>query len=170
MKSNVYKYIWVILLFFIIGCTKEEGSFRTSEFETPKISGYYCRTDRAILKDIVGVPNVILEKKSLPYSLIVFPNPAENSCMINLRPFSDGINKKIWITPAEFEKPIPENAITLGMNNIRVGGMPVYQNEFTTEAIRINISSFEEGYYRVYLKVEGELFYDNLIVSKNSES
>jgi len=97
---------------------------------------------------------------------MVFPNPAENSCTITLLPFSDGVNKKLWLTPAEFEKPIPENAIYLGMDNIKVGGMTVYHNEFKADAIRINLSSIEEGYYRLYLKIEGEIFYDNLIVSR----
>src|SRR6056297_369943 len=102
--------------------------------KTPLIKGYYCRGEDGVYKGVVGYPNVeigcLSEGLQSGSYFLIYPNPAENYLRINVKSPLTESKKKLWITRASFEKPIPNEALNLGMNNAKIGGMPIFQRRF----------------------------------------
>ena len=169
------RFIFLLIpLLLLMSCNEEEPSLRLSEMETPLINGYYCRGENGDYKGVVCYPNVEIGSPSEGLQsgsyFLIYPNPAENYLRINVKSSLTESEKKLWITRAEFEKPIPNEALNLGMKNAAIGGMPIFQRRFDESSFIINLSSFSDGYYRVYLKVDEKLYYDNLVIFKNKKS
>ena len=57
--------------------------------------------------------------------------------------------------------------IDIGMTNIKVGGAPFIQIEFKSDNLAVDLTSLDQGYYRIYLKVDKYIFYDNLVIDKH---
>jgi len=53
------------------------------------------------------------------------------------------------------------------MTNIKVGGAPLIQIEFKSDNLAVDLTSLDQGYYRIYLKVDKYIFYDNLVIDKH---
>ncbi|MCK9617016.1 MAG: hypothetical protein M0R21_04190 [Lentimicrobiaceae bacterium] len=169
--KKTYLLIFLIVL-FIISCSKEDNEFRLSDFSIPTINGYYQRDLVANIIGIVGTPNVRLGNSTgfnnSIYYFFCYPNPCSKGlCAIHIKaPIKNEI-KKLWITPAYFNNQGSNNSIDLNnSSNIFIGGSPVFQTEFTSNDLTVNLSQIPNGYYRIYLKVNGYLLYDNLLIYK----
>ena len=163
------KTIILICQFLVLlGCTENDADFRLSDFNTPKISGFYLRNALAEPVGTIGIPNVRLgsssNSSSSLYYFTPYPNPCSNFCTFWIKSPVNNSVKKLWIVQAEFDHDIPGYSIDMGMNNIVVGGQPLFQAEFTENNLSIDVSNLYEGYYRVYLKIDDILLYDNLII------
>jgi hypothetical protein len=167
-------YLLIFLSFSIIinSCTKEKEEFRLSDFNIPAIDGYYLRDYSGEYISKVGMPNVKLsdgvDYSNSAYFFISYPNPCtENICFIAVKaPISAGI-KKLWITQAKWNNRVSDEMIDLNNTiNTVVGGSPVFQTEFTSDHVDVDLTSFSNGYYRIYLKVNDYLLYDNLVIYK----
>jgi len=170
------KHLLLLLLITILlpGCTKE-ADIRLSEFTTPVITGYYVRNDIGMDLKTIGIPNVRLGDNSNDYHtstyfFTFFPNPCTDSCLTFVKAPQDNSTRKVWITQAnwleEKNEPVTD---PVGMDNMTVGGYPLIQKEFTSDRTMIDLSSLGEGYYRIYLEVDGNLLYDNLIKYKSNK-
>jgi hypothetical protein len=157
---------------FIISCSKEDNELRLSDFNLPIINGYYLRDFRANYAGSVGIPNVQLgnstDFNNSIYYFSFYPNPcSEGLCAIYIKTPKSNEIKKLWITPAIFNNQSSNCSIDLNnSSNVFIGGSPVFQTEFTSNNLTVDLSKISNGYYRIYLKVNGYLLYDNLVINK----
>lgn len=173
MKKN-YLFLFTIGLIFLSGCTKKDTEFRLSEFATPTITGVNLRGFEGSLYGTMGVPNVKLGNESndsnSDYYFTFYPNPSAERIFIYIETPDNEELKKLWIVQANWDNQIPQDWIGLNnANNMTVGGSPLFQAEFTANSFGINLSQFTEGFYRIYLKVNEHLLYDNLVIYKSKE-
>jgi len=75
--------------------------------------------------------------------------------------------KSLWITSALWENQEQDNFDEFNMtNNIKIGGSPIFQGKFEDNLIVLDVSKFPNGFYRVYVYMNDNLFYDNLVINK----
>jgi hypothetical protein len=165
------KFLFFITLLVTMSCSKEETGIRLSGFETPIITGFQIRSIEGQLIDVYGIPNIKLSDRSYrnntEYSFCPFPNPCTNLCVVHTNvPNPDAI-KYIWVVQAVYEDNGSNNVTNIGSNTMAVGGAPLIENEFTSDVTALDISSLSEGYYRIYLKVDNTILYDNLVITNN---
>ena len=168
-----YKIIIFLLLSQILNnCTKDEADIRLPDFKTPEIHGYYIRDIQGYNIDIIGNPNIRLCNESnnfnSDYSFLFYPNPSNNFITISIKcPLPQTI-KKLWITQATISNQILNSSINVNTGNSTVGGTPIFQTKFTNDVFMIDLKNFNEGFYRIYIKIEDYILYDNLVVNKHN--
>ncbi len=180
IKTFIYKNIIfnISLLIFLslsfLSCDKEEEYVGLSEFEQPIVTGYYKRNDVGNNMGVYGSsnkPNVYLGDGTNMYDsryyFLAFPNPVVEKFNVHVKSPTSSV-KTLWVTKAQYVGEENYNQyFDGGMINVNVGSSPVIQLEFTSESQVIDISQLQDGFYKVYLKVDGELLHDNLLIIKN---
>ncbi|MBI9037989.1 MAG: hypothetical protein JEY97_07645 [Bacteroidales bacterium] len=171
MKPKIF--IYFILLSLIFSCTKDEPDLRLSDYEIPKIEGYYVRLPDGSSIGQVGTPNIKQGNGSnyfnSEYFFVFYPNPTNRTCCVHVKSPSIQETKKLWITQARYVNQLPNSSVDLGMINLDVGGAPLIQKVFNSDHIAIDLRSLAQGYYRIYLKVGEHIYYDNLVIDKQSK-
>ncbi|MCK9447404.1 MAG: hypothetical protein M0Q41_00350 [Bacteroidales bacterium] len=166
------KRIPILIFLFAIAissCTKEDTELRLPDFTTPSIKGYYQRDFHGLSMGIVGNPNVRLgngtDYTNSTYYFVTYPNPSsDNVLFIYVKAPTDHEKKLVWITPAYWDNQ-GSNYIINKDNYIIIGGHPYIQAEFTSDHLMIDVSLVPQGYYRIYLKVNDHLLYDNIVIN-----
>jgi len=173
MKKN-YLLLFIIGTLFIGSCTKKDTQIRLSEFKPPTITGFNWKDVSGSNHGPIGIPNIKLGNESnelsSPYYFSFYPNPGFSRINVYVRTPRNAEIKKIWITQAIWANEAPQELI--GLNNaynMTVGGSPLFHAEFIENAVSIDLSRFADGYYRIYLQVNGHLLYDNLVIYKSKE-
>jgi len=170
MKKINFLIIMIVSM-IINSCTKENEDMRLSDFSIPTINGYYGRDGQGSPLGRMGIPNTKsydgIDYYSSTYRFSFIPNPVRTLCTVFVEaPVSKEI-KKLWITSAIWNNQVTDEWTDLNTtHNIVVGGFPVYQTEFTSDHLMLDLSILPEGYYRIYLKVNDCLLYDNLVIYK----
>lgn len=164
--------ILLVLVVFSLGCSKEEAELRLPEFEVPVVTGFHMRDEAGIFMGSIGLPNVKLGHPSgnwdAEYFINFFPNPAINRGNIYMKSPNEYDVRKVWLTRAVFKPPYDAPGIaTDGMNNFIASGFPLIQAETTEDHLSLNLTDLPSGYYRLYVSVNGLLFYDNIVIDKN---
>jgi len=162
----------ILSLMIFPGCTKEEADIRFPQFEIPQFKGYYARDEAGNYMGRVAMPNVNLGDQDTwensRYHIILFPNPAHNRTTVYIKSPNQYDEKKLWLTQAiptlPFEPTIVESDT---WNNFVAGGVPLLQGKFTQREAYLDISALPDGYYRLYVEVDGLIFYDNLLIDRS---
>lgn len=173
MKIN-YLVSSLCALLLVLGCTKEEADLRVPEFEIPVIHGYYVRDGTGSFMGSYGYgkPNVRLgdvpDYWQSNYFFVIYPNPPVlNTLYVLTKSPSHNNVKKLWITHAVLRPPFDPGVVPQdGRNNFVAGGAPLFEVEFTQEEIRLDLTELDDGYYRVYVKINNQVLYDNLVVNR----
>jgi len=163
------KYISIFFIIILFGCTKEDTSFHTGGLSVPEINGYITRDNHGHEMQTIGNPNVKLgsgtEIDKSAYYFVCYPNPANDIISFYVKTPTPDIPKQLWITHANYSGQENSN-INLGINNIQTSGA-IFQTEFTRSNVSIYLSDYPSGYYRVYLKINEYIFYDNIVIYSN---
>ena len=159
--------LFIVLLLLISACKKDESVIRITSFDAPIVTGYYMRDINGWPMATIGVPNVKLGNTSnslgSEYFMEAYPNPCINFCSIAINTPVGGETKKIWMTRANVIGELANSSQFLNINTINIGGSPLYQLEFTGNHLSLDLSKFDDGYYRIYLKINEITLYDNLV-------
>lgn len=151
-------YFYILLIIILAGCTKENADFHAGALSVPEITGYISRDISGYRIRAIGIPNIKLGSESnnlesSNYFLACYPNPCDSRLNLYIKtPTSN--TKKVWITHANYSGETHDTGFDLGANNLYVGGSPIFQTEFTQNQLVINLTEFQEGYYRIYLKID----------------
>ena len=156
--------IFTISLLITLSCEKDAGDFRLSCFEIPKIEGYILRSLDGTYLGEVGTPNRKNIDYSTGYSFVFASNPAFERFYLSIGSPGGMSTKKMWITMAQFGDQLPDYSVDNGMTNMIAGGKPLIQKEFNEDHLDVDVSSLQEGYYRIYLQIHNVLLYDNLVI------
>lgn len=163
MKTYIFTIASILVL--ITSCTKNNEKNKELEDKTAVITGYFFRDDTGNPIGYSGNPNTKLTQSDNPHwsdiRIECYPNPCNIGFWVSANNLDDDISKRIVITEATFntnatptEESI-ESLDDLGVEKL-LDSVTIDKNYF------IDISSFDDGYYRVYIEIEGEIFYDNL--------
>lgn len=167
MKNTILLFLLIFSLF--TSCKKENTAFHDASFNDPVITGYFLRDVNAQPAGVIGNPNVKLgtgtEYLNSEYFITNYPNPFRENFNLHIKSPNNDL-KKIWVTRAYWVDEITGNTTIINnSNNISIGGTALLQYETTVQhpRITINLSDFGKGYYRVYVYMNNELFYDNMV-------
>ncbi|NOR86039.1 MAG: hypothetical protein GQ527_00375 [Bacteroidales bacterium] len=174
MKSKNLIYLLAIIL-ALHSCSKTPGETRLNSFEIPTVTGFVFKNEEGVSMGSYGGPvnNKISDKGSgqeSSYYLNVFPNPSNDFYSVYTKVPSPSIMKHIWIVQATYNGELSNTEINNNAVNLVAGGAPLIEVNSQSEIVRINISSLNEGYYRIYMEAGDIILYDNLIVYKGNGS
>ena len=157
-------------LILLGGCSKtDEDIPRLSDINTPILTGFTLRDDLGVKMRVVGVPNVVNsiysnDIKNPDYEITFFPNPAFQFGYLDIKTPQSNTLKKVWIVKGKTDDTSPNASIDMGMQNGIIGGQPLLHIQ-----TRDNVLEFQDlpdGYYRIYVKVDSKLLYENIIIKK----
>jgi hypothetical protein len=167
-------YTLFLMIISFISCNKKDSEMRLSSLQTPVITGYQMRDIVGCIMSNIGDPNIKLIDGSNKYSFVSYPNPVSGNFMISMKTPADSMLKQIWITPAVYKGD--GNTISASDPNIFVaGGFPILEYETYSDDLYISMTKpntgdslgfngipFPDGFYRIYVKVNNTLLWDNL--------
>jgi hypothetical protein len=160
------KTIFILLLILTISCNKEENVVPniTDKTYIKLITGINFRQnfDDQVLQ--YGNPNVLVNNM-----FIIYPNPAIESVVIQAE---ENINA-VWLVKANPEKIHQEinfnNVLNTNLYNEQLINS-ISNLSLTSQSsnnIVMNIDTLEQGYYRIFVKIGGVIYWDNLYKYEN---
>jgi hypothetical protein len=171
MRKLLYPLLFLI---FLGGCSEDEMIPDTG-LEVPVIHGYYARSEAGYSMGIYGysTPNVKLGNQSndfmqSEYAFITFPNPAHNIYQVMINTPGQEEIKKIWLVQAVMRDPFQIPAVASDGNSNMIVNSPLVQITTRQNHALLDVTNLPEGYYRIYVKVNNHLLYDNLVIFRPS--
>lgn len=164
MKS--VKIFCFCLLISVLSCSTEESTIRLPFFETPVLTGFQLRDANGQKVGEIGIPNIHLSRitasKNDPLDMVCYPNPAIEYIAIYTSSRAD-TPKYLWLVRGDYNSGSSDYTPTLGSLTIGAGGSPIIQLEFSRPNPVIDVRDLPSGYYRVYVQMDDEIFFDNII-------
>lgn len=153
------KIIVILLSVLALGCNNDEANNITNETSLDLVTGVNFRQEPEDFPFKLGNPNVLTNSK-----FVIYPNPANEVVYISTQ--EDITN--VWFVPANPEKIHQD----LNFNSILNTNLYTEQSissrsnyslsgEFS-DNISIDIGTLEKGYYKVFVKIDGKIYWDNL--------
>ncbi len=165
------RFLIACALLLCLGCEKKVDSPNLHPFyAVPVNTGYYAYDSNGNFLRVVGIPNI--KNGTAPYDreFVMFPNPLRSSTFqhedsVSCRIFLPvGMSKKVWVLPANYSE---HSSSTLNQNGGSfqvVSNTPVFQIETNDQRVDIILPVDQHTDYRVYVELDGELYYDNIAI------
>lgn len=161
------KHLAIVLLsFFVLGCSSSDESTSpqvlppTQATSMSLVSGINLRQNFDDPAYELGNPNTLTANK-----FVMYPNASSGLFYI----MPQGTITAVYVVPATAEKIYQDiNFSTLLHNALYtqqdIANNSVYgQTNFSSSTdIAVIISSFPKGYYKVFVKIDGQMYWDNL--------
>lgn len=170
MKRTLY--LSLFLLFLVISCSKSSSDYRASGSNTVVIRGYEVRDDVGRKLADIGNPDINLSyppgtNTNATLVLFSFPNPASDEMYLLVGP-TGGVNNakaRIWIVPAILQNQENETIAFPGGTLIAPLERPLLDTTFmiASSIHNFRIKGVQKGYFRIYVKSEGILLWDNIV-------
>ncbi|MDP5201046.1 hypothetical protein [Flavobacterium sp. DG2-3] len=162
------KTLLIFISILAISCTNDDKTPETDKTSINLVTGVNFRqtTDDMGLK--LGNPNTLVNKKFL-----IYPNPARNNNMLYIS--AQGDITEIWFVPATPEKVYQSvDFSTILKNNLYseqsiISSSELSFNELSTSNPKLDIKTLDKGYYKIFVKIEGTIYWDNLYVYTDAE-
>ncbi len=160
MKNKLLILIAVLAL----SCSSDNNS--TSKTDLKLVTGINCRQNADDFALQFGNPNIFTSDK-----FVIYPNPAiENFNVSAQHDVTD-----VWVVPANAQK-IYQNQ---NFGSILNSGLYTEQSisshagasltgQSSTD-LSVNIATLPKGYYRVFVKIDGMIYWDNIYKYSESE-
>lgn len=149
-----------------LSCTNNQTPTPTESTDLNLVTGINCREtgDPNEIPVILGNPNVLTN-----HSFFIYPNPSSAFVSISA---NENIST-IWIVPANPEKIYQNVNFSTTLNTdlyseqtINSNSKFSYSPQSATSAF-INIEGLAKGYYKVFVKINGKIYWDNLYKYEN---
>lgn len=143
-------------------CSASDEPLRLGETNSPICTGFNFKNGENAPYGIVGIPNNKLLSDDKLKLLAAYPIPAKFTLGIITNISS---NKKIWLTKAVISSSLNNNIYYFNSPFQIVGGAPIISlNDVLDQEITINVANLPKGYYRLYLKTDDDLLWENIII------
>jgi len=159
--------------FFLSSCTKTVSDYRASGSSIAVIRGFEARNETGQTLGDIGNPDIHLYYPSgnpttSQLYISSYPNPAKDIMVIYLSLRNNDRTVRLWIVPATFTGSGSDAVSFLGPTIIAPAEKPLLDTvmEVSSGSRFIPIRNLPEGYYRIYLKANGILLWDNIVFSK----
>ena len=159
--------VFIIPFALLISCASEEDETQSDELTRPVCTGFGLRDVTNQYLGSIGVPNnKLTTEKDFQYVLRVFPIPAAQ--VIQMAFDKEG-GKKAWISAADISNDLAEEPILSGMLNANPGIEPLLYGSTSEDGMTFDISALPSGTYRLYVRYNNELFWENIIINRDNK-
>lgn len=155
MKKGLYILITILTL----SCNNDGANDLTDKTSLDLVTGINFRQNFDDLPLQLGNPNVLINNK-----FVMYPNPAIETFFI----MAEENVTDVWIVPASPGKIYQDEDFGSVLNSNLYTEQSIITNSDlslngqSSNNISVNIGSLERGYYRVFVKCGGEIYWDNL--------
>lgn len=162
------KILIILISLLAISCSNDDKTPQTDKTSINLVTGVDFRqtTDDMGLK--LGNPNTFVKNKFL-----IFPNPARNNN--NLYISAQENITAIWLVPATPEKIYQSVDFSTILNSslyseqFIISSSKLSLNELSTSNPKLDIKTLTTGYYKIFVKIGGVIYWDNLYVYTDVE-
>ena len=157
------KRLLILISILSLSCNNDETS-NPDNTELNLVTGINCRQTSNDLPLQLGNPNVLVNNK-----FVIYPNPANE--IVNIS--SQENVTDVWLVRANPEKIYQNvNFSSILNTNLYTEQSIVTNSDFSlngqsSNGISMNIGTMERGYYRVFVKIGGIIYWDNLYKFEN---
>ncbi|WP_439152408.1 hypothetical protein [Winogradskyella sp.] len=173
MKVKFNIHVVILLLFTLLACSSDDNNNNgNNEIDIDLVTGIFARQDSFSAGFRLGNPNVRMPLSISSTSIVAFPNPVNNFLSIEISQTNEVITD-VWLVSAnanqifqdtDFDEVYNENTYTI--NQISQVSIQSF-NDLSNTNLMLNLESFETGYYRVFIKTDQSLFWDNIYVDND---
>lgn len=148
-----------------ISCSKDEPNIQTDKTSINLITGVNFRMTSDDLGVQHGNPNIFANNKFL-----IYPNPANEVVYI----LAQENVTDVWFVRANPEKIYQDINFSDHLNSNLYSEQSIISNSnFTvsqksTKSFSMNIGTLAKGYYKVFIKIGGIIYWDNLYKYENN--
>jgi hypothetical protein len=146
-----------------LSCSNNENS-NPEDTALNLITGINCRQTADDLPLELGNPNILVNNK-----FVIYPNPANEVVYISAQ---ENVTD-VWIVPANPLKIYQNLNFSSVLNtNLYTEQSIVSNSDFSlngqsSNGFSMNIGTLEKGYYKVFVKIGGIIYWDNLYKFEN---
>jgi hypothetical protein len=158
------RIIIILVVLFFVRCSKDDDMNNSeNQIDINLVSGINLINNFGIKTGEFGNPN-ILNNNNFDF----FPNPAID--ILNL--YSMENVTKIWIRPANSSKNYLQTNFELILNselyseNEIESGAELKFIDSNLSGIKINLRSLEPGYYKLFVKANEKIYWENIFVGE----
>ncbi|MET3028461.1 hypothetical protein ABXT06_17400 [Flavobacterium sp. UW10123] len=160
------KILFILISLLAISCSSDDNSPKTDKTSINLITGINFRltTDDMGLK--LGNPNSLVKN-----NFLIYPNPARSTLYIS----TQGTITAVWLVPANPEKIYQDVDFGTILNNSLyseetiISNSKLSFNDLSTNNPKLDIRTLTTGYYKVFVKIGGVIYWDNLYVYTDAE-
>lgn len=160
MKNTLF----ILISILAISCNNDETDIQTDKNSINLVTGINCRQTSDDLGLKLGNPNILVNNKFLLY-----PNPANESVQV----LAQENVTDIWFVSANPEKIHQDiNFTNIFNTNLYTEQSIISNSNFsfsgqTSNSFKMNIGTLPKGYYKVFVKIGGKIYWDNLYKYEN---
>lgn len=166
------KTLLVLLSFIIFSCNNEDDIEDDKEQITDKtemmlVTGINLLPGSGPSPLRLGNPNIFIDKSMLT----IFPNPVVK--VLNME--SREVITDVWLIKATPEKIYQDvnfgtilNSSTYTETEVSTASL-LKVNDNETKNVYLNLENLEKGYYRIFIRTNGILMWDNLLYLDNEK-
>lgn len=163
------KKLFLLISILALSCNKDETNYPTDKTTLLLVTGINCRQtpDPNEIELQLGNPNVLVNNK-----FKIYPNPANESVYI----LAEENVTDVWIVSAKPEKIHQDVNFSNILNTDLYSEQSIISNsnfsisEQSSNSFKMNIGTLAKGYYKVFVKIGGKIYWDNLYKYENQGS
>ncbi len=161
------KTIFILLTILTISCNSDETINPTNSNAINLVTGINFRQNFDDPPLQLGNPNILVNNK-----FVIYPNPANATVYL----LAQQNVTDVWIVPANPEKIYQDLDFSTILNTNLYSEQSIISNSnFSLTAqsstnLSLNIGTLAKGYYRVFVKIGGDIYWDNLYKNDNGSN
>jgi len=174
MNLNTKFYALCLAVLVVFSCSNDDDATIGGSNETAidLVTGLIARPDAYSPGFRLGNPNIRMPASISSTTIIAFPNPIISAFSIQMAQTSEVINN-IWLVKAnankiyqdtDFDEILSENTYTV--SQIESVAETSFDGISSTN-VTLDLGSFEAGYYRVFIKTDQSLYWDNIYINND---
>ncbi|MAN28976.1 MULTISPECIES: hypothetical protein [Mesonia] len=162
--------IIAICLFFSACNNDDDDSASSNKTDIQLVTGLYARQSPNMQPLTLGNPNVFMDYNKVS----VYPIPTINQLSISAN-YTHEI-EKIWLVPAEEDKIYQDEDFNAVFNEYTykeesISNKAIIQIEdINATDLSVNLEDKAPGYYKVFIKIENTIYWDNIYKVGNNEN
>lgn len=168
-----HKYFVIFFVSAILLSCSDDDVDNTTNLETAidLVTGINAKQDVTSVFQL-GNPNVRMPIGFNSLSIIAFPNPVNSALNISLSQTNEVLTN-VWLVRANAEKIFQDtdfdaiyNEDTYTINEVSQASIQEF-NGFSNNEITLNLEGLDTGYYRVFIKTDDGLYWDNIYLDND---
>lgn len=160
------KSLLMLLSVLSLSCSSDDNS-NPGNTSMNLVTGINLRQTAEDIPFEFGNPNILVNNK-----FVAYPNPVNN--VVNIA--SQENITDIWLvrgTPKKIYQTVNFSSIlnnSLYTETSIINSAELSLNGQSSDVISLNVSALEKGYYKVFVKIGGQIYWDNLYKYDEGES
>ncbi len=157
----------LLLLFaFIVSCDSDNGN--EGGLNINLVTGIRVVQSQDSPPFTYGNPNILTQ------GMAVFPNPAIGNFFV--QSFNTAEIANVWIIPGSPNKSFNTVDFTHILNSSTYGEDEIESNSIlsfngpNSGSLLIDVTNLDSGYYRVFVKIGDEFYWDNIFIANDNEN